>query len=79
MAGIKKLIDKMKNQPNGIRFEEAHRVLEARGYRFDRQRGSHCHFVNETGDVISIVKRDTIKKVYVAAILDRIREIKEKK
>ena len=74
MASVEKLIQKMKNQPNGIAFQEACRVLEARGYRFDRQRSSHCHFVNESGDVISIPKRDTIKKVYVDAILERIGE-----
>ena len=74
MLSIEKLIKKMKEQPNGIRFQEAQRVLEDKGYRFDRQRGSHCHFVNENGDVISIPKRDTIKKVYVAAILERIGE-----
>ena len=74
MESIQKLIKKMKEQPNGIRFEEAQRVLEAKGYRFDRQRGSHCHFVNESGDVISIPKRDTILKVYVTAILERIGE-----
>ena len=76
MASIDKLIKKMKNQPNGITFQEAQRVLEAKGYRFDRQRGSHCHFVNENGDVISIVKRETVKKVYVTAILERIGEAK---
>ena len=76
MASIDKLIAKMKNQPHGIRFEEAQRVLEAKGYRFDRQRSSHCHFINKNGDVISIVKGDTIKKVYVAAILERIGEAK---
>ena len=74
MASVDKLIKKMKNQPNGIRFEDAQRVLGAKGYLFDRQRGSHCHFVNETGDVITIVKDDTIKKVYVSAILERIGE-----
>ena len=75
MASIEKLIKKMKAQPNGIRFNEAQRVLEAKGYRFDRQKSSHCHFINENGDVISIVKDNTIKKVYVAAILERIGEI----
>ena len=74
MASIIKLIQKMKDQPNGVRYQEAHRVLEDKGYRFDRQRGSHCHFVNETGDVISIAKDNTIKKVYVTAILERIGE-----
>jgi len=76
MASIEKLIQKMKNQPNGIRFEEAQRVLGANGYRFDRQKGSHCIFVNESGDVISIAKDDTIKKVYVVNILERIGETK---
>jgi len=74
MAGIEKLIKKMKNQPNGIRFNEAQRVLEAKGYRFDRQRGSHCHFINKQGDVITIVKDDTINKAYVEEILERIGE-----
>ena len=76
MASIKKLIQKMKDQPNGIRFTEAQRVLESKGYRFDRQRSSHCHFVNEIGDVITIVKDNTIKKVYVVDILERIGETK---
>ena len=74
MASIEKLIKKMKNQPNGIRFEEAQKVLEAKGYRFDRQKGSHCRFGNDNGDFITIVKNDTIKKVYVTAILERIGE-----
>ena len=74
MGSIEKLIKKMKEQPNGIRFQEAQRVIEAKGYRLDRQRGSHCHFVNENGDVISVPKRDIILKVYVTAILERIGE-----
>jgi len=74
MSSVEKLIQKMKDQPNGIKFAEAQKVLEAKGYCFDRQRGSHCHFVNESGGVVSIVKDNAIKKVYVAAILERIGE-----
>jgi predicted RNA binding protein YcfA (HicA-like mRNA interferase family) len=74
MASIEKLIKKMKNQPNGIRPQEADRVLSAKGYRFDRQRGSHCHYISETGDVITIVKENPVNKVYISAILDRIGE-----
>ena len=75
MASIKKLIQKMKDQPNGISFQEANRVLEARGYQFVRRNSSHCHFRNDNGDVITVVDRkDVIKKVYVAAILERIGE-----
>ena len=77
MANIKKVIQKMKNQPNGITFEEACRVLEARGYHFVRRKSSHCSFRNDSGDVLTVVNRkDAIKKVYVTAILERIGETK---
>jgi len=75
MASVEKLIEKMKNQPNGITIEEAAKVLTARGYSFARQNSSHCAYKNETGDLITIVKRKpTIKKVYVIDILERIGE-----
>ncbi|MDD2235342.1 MAG: hypothetical protein PHV03_10700 [Desulfitobacteriaceae bacterium] len=38
MAGVEKLIDKMKRQPNGIRMSEADKVLTTKGYRLDRQK-----------------------------------------
>lgn len=72
MSQIKKLIEKMRNQPNGIRPEEAERVLNAYGYRVGRRRGSHIHFINDEGDVITIPDRTPIKAVYVKDILDRI-------
>ena len=50
-------------------------MLESRGYHFDRQKGSHCHYINGGGDVITLVaKTPAIKKAYVAAILERIGE-----
>ena len=77
MASVKKLIQKMKDQPNGIAFQEAYRVLEARGYHFIRRNSSHCSFRNDSGDVITVVdSKDAIKKVYVVAILERIGETK---
>jgi len=74
MAGIEKLILKMKNQPNGISPQEAGKVLNAKGYRFARQNGSHCHYVNENGDVITILDKNPLKKAYIVEILDRIGE-----
>lgn len=38
MAGVEKLIEKMYNQPNGIRPAEAEKVLENGGYHFVRQK-----------------------------------------
>jgi len=74
MASVEKLISKMKNQPNGISQQEAGKVLNAKGYRFARQNGSHCHYVNESGDVITILDKNPLKKAYVVEILERIGE-----
>ncbi|MBQ9564372.1 MAG: type II toxin-antitoxin system HicA family toxin, partial [Synergistaceae bacterium] len=49
-AAVDKLIEKMKRQPNGIRPEEAEKVLAAFGYLPVRQKGSHVHYLNrQTG------------------------------
>lgn len=72
---VNKIIDKMKRQPNGIRYEEAKKVLEYYGYECDRQKGSHAHFLNrETGDLITIKADNPLKKVYIVDILNRIDE-----
>lgn len=72
MAQIDKIIEKMKSQPNGIRIEEATKVLEHYGYRLDRQHGSHMNFVNDIGDVMTVPNRTPIRAVYVKDILRRI-------
>ena len=72
MSQIEKLIERMKSQPNGVRPDEAQRVLNAYGYRLDRQRGSHMHFINEDGDVITIPNKNPLKAIYVKDILERI-------
>ncbi len=72
MASIEKLVEKMKNQPNGIRSAEAQKVLEYFGYRMDRKRGSHMQYINKTGDVITVKDETPLKAVYVKDILRRI-------
>lgn len=74
MAGIQKIIEKMKQQPNGIRPEEAERVLKAYGYNPVRQKGSHRHYLNQGGDLITVKIETPLKKVYVVDILTRIGE-----
>jgi len=49
MASVEKIIQKMRNQPAGIHFEEANYVLTAKGFRMDRQRGSHCQYIINDG------------------------------
>ena len=53
MPSVEKIIEKMKNQPNGIRLQEADKVLMAIGYRLDRQKGSHRQYINTVGNVIT--------------------------
>jgi predicted RNA binding protein YcfA (HicA-like mRNA interferase family) len=72
MTGADKTVEKMKRQPNGISMAEADKVLIASGYRFARQKGSHCHYINAKGDVITIKKENPLKAVYVKDILSRI-------
>ena len=47
MMVLSTLIQKMKRQPNGIRPEEAEKVLKAFGYEPVRQKGSHKHYLNK--------------------------------
>lgn len=72
MPQVEKIIQKMQSQPNGIRAEEAGKVLNAYGYRLDRRKGSHMHFINDEGDVITIPDKTPLKAVYVKDILNRI-------
>lgn len=69
---VEKIIEKMKQQPNGIRMSEADKVLTSHGYRLDRQKGSHCQYINGGGDVITIKSENPLKAVYVKDILSRI-------
>lgn len=73
MASVEKIIEKMKQQPNGIRMSEADKVIKACGYRLDRKKGSHRQYINEKGEVITIKDEKPLKAVYVKDILGRIK------
>ncbi|MCR8629828.1 type II toxin-antitoxin system HicA family toxin [Paenibacillus radicis (ex Xue et al. 2023)] len=75
MAKVEKIIVKMKNQPHSISYEDAAKVLNYYGYLLVRSNGSHMHFRNDKGDLITIKKdTPTIKIPYVKDILVRIGE-----
>lgn len=74
LGQIEKIIQKMKNQPNGIRPEEVQKVLEHKGYRLDRQVGSHMQFINKHGDMLTVPNKNPLRAVYVKDILRRIDE-----
>ena len=75
VPSVEKIIEKMKRQPNGIRPEEADKVLRAYGYEGVRQKGSHKQYLNkETGDLTTIKQESPLKKAYIVDILNRIGE-----
>lgn len=78
MASVEKIIGKMRRQPNGIRPEEAEKVLNALGYDLARQRGSHKQYLNkDTGELTTIKQENPLKKVYIMDILNRVHNRKE--
>ena len=75
MPTVDKIIEKMRQQPNGIRVADAEKVLNAFGYEAVRQKGSHRHYLNKkNGDLITIKQETPLKKVYIVNILKRIGE-----
>ena len=74
MTGVEKIIEKMKRQPKGKRPEEAERVRKTYGYEYKRQKGSHRHYLHQSGDLITIKIETPLKAVYVKDILTRIDE-----
>ncbi|MBR2208080.1 MAG: hypothetical protein IJ859_04645 [Synergistaceae bacterium] len=79
MSNIDKIIEKMERQPNGIRPEEADKVLMAYGYLPVRHKESHKHYLNsETGDLTTIKQENPLKKAYVIDILNRIKNKRSK-
>ncbi|MCM3747474.1 type II toxin-antitoxin system HicA family toxin [Paenibacillus pasadenensis] len=70
MAKIEKLIQKMRNKPKGITFEEVKKALEHAGYTEVRVNGSHHHFRNAQG-LLTTVKREN--PVNPKAVQDALR------
>jgi len=74
MPNINKIIEKMHNQPHGIRFDEAKKALEHYGYQHTRTKGSHYQFVDDDGDLITVKFKNPIREAYVKNILKRAGE-----
>ncbi len=66
MPGVEKILEKMHNQPNGIKLSEVEKVLLDHGYSFIRQKGSHSHYIHrDIGDMITVRQENPLKNVYI--------------
>ena len=71
MPSVEKIIEKMKNQPNGIILQEVEKVLKAYGYTKHRTKGSHNIFRRDMGDEtnIPVHGKGQIKSYYIKDVL----------
>ena len=76
MSKFEKLLKRIKNLDNGLRFEELKKVLESLGYEMNSPRGGSSHFTfRKKGHIpITIPKHEPIKIVYIRLIKDAIEE-----
>ena len=70
MANKRKLHLKALNNPRGLRFAEFTALIEAFGFVFDRQRGSHRYYVRtDVREVINVQPRQD-GKAKVAQVVE---------
>ena len=76
MSKFEKLLQRIKNLDNGLRFAELKNVLDSLGYKMNSPRGGSSHFTfRKKGHIpITIPKHEPIKIVYIRLIKDAIEE-----
>ena len=58
-------------------YREVLKVLDRRGFRLVRQRGSHIILVHEDGRYVTVPRHEPIKEPTLKSILDQARISKE--
>ncbi len=72
MTKREKLRERLKNNPNNVRFSDIRKLLEHENFELDRVTGSHHIFIK--GEVILVipVHNNRVKTVYVKRVLELI-------
>jgi predicted RNA binding protein YcfA (HicA-like mRNA interferase family) len=74
VAQLEKLIARLRRRPPQVDFRDICQLLEAYGWRLDRETGSHALFVKPEERSISVPKVSgrTVKRVYIIQVLERL-------
>jgi len=74
-----KLFERIKNNPNGVRFSELKQLLISENFVLDRVSGSHHIFRNN--DVVFVIPmhKNQVKSIYVKRVVEIIEELRSKK
>jgi predicted RNA binding protein YcfA (HicA-like mRNA interferase family) len=77
MAKRDKLLEKARQAPNGLRFDELCKLAELYGFQFQRQRGSHHIYKHPEYPYILTFPEcaGNVKAGYVKLLLDAIDEV----
>lgn len=72
MTRLDKLVEKIRRRPPEADFGDVRKLLEAHGWTFDRQEGSHTYFVKPKQHAISVplVSGRKVKRRYLDQICE---------
>lgn len=75
---IRKLLQRLKNNPTGVTFDDIRTLLFREGFRLDRIAGSH-HIFKRSGITFVIpVHSNRVKSVYVKRVIELVEQAKGK-
>ena len=77
MSQFEKLLERIKNNPKSVRFEELQKILEKYGFISSQPQGgsSHYTFRRSDGKKVTIPKHSPyVKAIYVKLVIDLIGE-----
>lgn len=77
MSRREKLLEKVRNNPRAVTYEELARVLEWHGFQLRRSRGSHHLFKRGRRQITVVYRRPHVHPAAVKEALALIDEIEE--
>ena len=75
MSKLEKLLQRIKNNPRTVRFEELDKLLLNAGYDRAQPRGGSSHYTYRKEDQIPITipyRRPYVHEIYVHIVIDRL-------
>lgn len=74
----RKLLDRLKNSPAGVTFDDIRTLLLREGFRLDRVTGSHHVFKKSDVTFVIPVHSNRVKSVYVKRVVELVEQAKGK-
>jgi len=74
----RKLLDRLRNSPAGVTFNDIRTLLLREGFRLDRVTGSHHIFKKSDVTFVIPVHANRVKSVYVKRVVELVEQAKGK-